>query len=75
MVVGGSLIDLTLGIAILWRRAARNAALAMVAVAITYLISGTLIAPDLWADPLGPLTKILPAIALGLVAVSILEDR
>ena len=35
-----------------------------VAVSLAYLAGGTLIAPELWADPLGPLVKVVPAIVL-----------
>jgi hypothetical protein len=31
--------------------------------------------PRLWSDPLGPMLKIRPVIALSLVALAILEDR
>jgi hypothetical protein len=31
--------------------------------------------PRLWADPLGPMLKIGPIIALNLVALAILDDR
>ena len=45
------------------------------AVSILYLIVATVTSPVLWADPLGPLVKIAPAIVLNLVALAILEDR
>jgi hypothetical protein len=31
--------------------------------------------PRLWADPLGPMLKILPIVVLNLVALAILDDR
>ena len=37
--------------------------------------AGTLLAPDLWADPLGPLVKTMPALILALVAIAMAEDR
>jgi uncharacterized protein YbjT (DUF2867 family) len=74
-VIGGSLIDIALGVAILWRPWCRRAALGMVAVSGAYLAGGTLFAPDLWIDPLGPLVKVLPSIALALIVWLGVEDR
>lgn len=74
-VMGGSAVDLALGLAVLWRPWARAACLGMVAVALAYLIAATLLAPDLWADPLGPLLKVLPSIILALVGAALLDER
>jgi hypothetical protein len=70
-----ALIDLLLGGAILIRRSARVAALLMVAMSLAYLVGGTIVTPMLWIDPLAPLIKILPALALALVAAAILDRR
>ncbi len=70
-----SLVDLTLAAALLWRPTARHAALGMVAVSLAYLVLASLITPWLWADPLGPLVKILPGAMLALVALPMLESR
>ena len=75
VVIGGSGVDLLLGMAILVRPWARNACLAMVAVAVVYLAGGTVFATDLWFDPLGPLVKVLPAIVLALTACALLDER
>ncbi|TIX21682.1 DoxX-like family protein, partial [Mesorhizobium sp.] len=40
-----------------------------------YGIAGTILRPDLWAEPLGPLMKILPIMLLHLVALAILKER
>ncbi len=74
-VIGGSVIDLLLGLAVLWRPWARAACLGMVAVALSYLAGATFLAADLWADPLGPLLKVLPSIALALVGAALLDER
>ncbi|TIS27752.1 MAG: hypothetical protein E5X11_27885, partial [Mesorhizobium sp.] len=37
--------------------------------------AGTLLRPDLWNEPLGPLMKILPIVLLHFVALAILEER
>ena len=70
----GAVIDLGLGLAILWRAAAQWACLGMVAVSLGYLGAGTLMTPDLWADPLGPFVKVLPGIALALTGYILLEE-
>ena len=74
-VAGGAAVDIALGLAILWRPWARHACLAMVGVSLAYLLAGTALAPDLWADPLGPLLKILPGIGLALTAHVLAGDR
>ena len=75
VVVGGALVDLALGLAILCRPWARAACLAMAGTALAYLAGATIVAPHLWADPLGPLLKVLPSIVLGLQTAAILDER
>ncbi len=75
LVVGGALVDLALGAGVLARRYARSAAVGMVAVSLTYLVGGTILAPDLLVDPLGPLVKILPALTLGVIGAALLDER
>ena len=71
----GAFIDIALGVLILFRRKLRRAALGMIAVSLAYLIGTTLGAPDLWADPLGPLVKVLPGIVLAGFVLAFAEDR
>jgi uncharacterized protein YbjT (DUF2867 family) len=74
-VVGGALVDIVLGLAILWRPSAWLAALGMIVVSGVYLLGSLALAPDLWLDPLGPMVKAIPGMVLaGLVAL-LLEDR
>lgn len=73
-VTGGAIADIALGLAILWRRWARPAAAGMVALSAAYLIGGTLVAPDLWADPLGPLAKVLPGMGLAAMVWLLLDE-
>lgn len=68
-------LDIVVGLAVLWRRWTRPALLAMIGVTLAYLASGTLLAPALWLDPLGPLVKPVPAMLLALVAIAILDER
>ena len=71
----GSTIDIALGLALLWRPWARAAAWGMIVVTATYLIAGSIFTPYLWADPLGPLVKPIPAAILALVCAALLEER
>ncbi|WP_372571246.1 SDR family oxidoreductase [Ruegeria jejuensis] len=70
-----SIADLALGAGLLLRRWAARACVGQVAVSIAYLLAATFVVPQLWADPLGPLVKILPAAMLSVVLYTLLEDR
>jgi hypothetical protein len=69
------MLDIALGLAVLFRAYARRACHAMIAVALGYLIFGTLLTPALWLDPLGPLVKVFPSIMLALATSAVLEER
>jgi uncharacterized protein YbjT (DUF2867 family) len=75
IVAGGGLADLLIGIGIAWRRNARLALISGIGVSLLYAAAGTLVTPWLWLDPLAPLLKIAPVIALHLAALALLEDR
>ena len=75
LVLVGALADLALGALILIRRTTAPAAAGMVVLTLVYLVEATLLVPDLWADPLGPLVKTLPGLVLALVAIAIATDR
>jgi hypothetical protein len=74
-VAAGVALDLALGLTVLFRRVMPWAALGMVAVTAAYLLAGSLVVPDLWADPLGPYVKAVPAAVLALVAWALAEER
>lgn len=74
-VFAGAAIDIALGAGVLVRRYAKAALLGMVAASVIYLVGATVLAPDLWADPLGPLVKVLPGIVLALFARALLDPR
>ena len=57
------------------RRFAAPALIGMIALSLAYLAAATVLAPGLWADPLGPLVKVVPSIVLALVALAILDER
>lgn len=74
-VVAGALADIVVGCAIALRRTARWGLYAAVLLSLFYAAAGTAILPELWNEPLGPLTKIWPILVLHLVALAILEER
>lgn len=75
VLIGGAVFDVVLGLLLLWRRATRAVLITMLAVTPVYVLVGTLLAPQLWADPLGPLTKIVPMLVATLFTLAILEER
>jgi uncharacterized protein YbjT (DUF2867 family) len=75
LTLGTCLIDILLGLAVLFRPAARRAMLGMIFVSLAYLAGGTVLEPHLWLDPLGPLVKVLPSLMLTLVTLAILDER
>jgi hypothetical protein len=71
----GAAADILIGLGIAVRATARRALGASLALSAVYLAAGTVLAPALWADPLGPLLKIVPVVALGAAALAIADDR
>jgi uncharacterized protein YbjT (DUF2867 family) len=74
-VIAGALADICIGLAIAFRRTAKMGLYAALAISLTYVVIGTFLVPRLWIDPLGPMLKIWPVLALNLTALAILEDR
>jgi len=67
--------DIALGLAILWARWLKPAAVLMAISCLAYLAAITLLAPGLWVDPLGPALKIVGMLGVTLVVAAIAEDR
>ena len=59
----------------LWRRLTRAVLIVMLVATPLYLLTGTVLAPQLWLDPLGPLTKILPLLLATCFTLAILDER
>jgi uncharacterized protein YbjT (DUF2867 family) len=74
-VVAGGLADIAIACAIAWRPTARFGLWAAMALSLFYIVAGTLLLPELWADPLGPMMKIWPILALNLICLAILDER
>jgi len=73
--IGGGLADIAIGLGIACRRTARLALWAAFALSGAYLVAGTLLAPELWVEPLGALTKIAPIMLLNVLALAVVGDR
>ena len=71
----GSIIDILIGVMMLFRPTTRFACLASMFVALAYLAGGTVFTPELWSDPLGPLVKVIPAIGLALIVTALMQER
>ena len=60
---------------LLFRPALRLALGGGAALAIFYAIGATIVRPDLWLDPLGPMVKVVPVIALSMLCLAMAEER
>ncbi len=74
-VIFWAVVDLALAGAVLYRPWLGKACLGMVVVSAIYLGSATLLTPGLWADPLGPMVKALPAIMLATITPFLVDRR
>ncbi len=74
-VISGAIVDITLAGLVAFRRTAKIGLIGMLLVSAAYLLGGTLVRPDLWLDPLGPLVKVLPGAVLALAALGMLDER
>lgn len=73
--VGSSLMDMTVGALIAFRRTAAGGLIAGIVVSLGYMLGTGVLTPDLWIEPLGALVKTGPAIVLMLVALLTLDSR
>jgi hypothetical protein len=74
-VIAGALADIAVGVAIAFRGASRTGLWTAVLLSLFYAAASTVLVPELWNEPLGPLLKIWPILILHLVALAILEER
>jgi uncharacterized protein YbjT (DUF2867 family) len=70
-----SLMDMTIGILITFRRTCAAGLIAGIVASLGYMLGAAILMPDLWIEPLGALVKTGPAIVLMLVALMILDNR
>ena len=70
-----SLIDMSIGVLIAFRRTCAVGLVAGIAASLGYMAGAAILTPDLWIEPLGALVKTGPAIVLMLVALLTLDNR
>ncbi|MBR0960546.1 SDR family oxidoreductase [Bradyrhizobium japonicum] len=73
--IGTSLMDMSIGVLIAFRRTAAVGLVAGILASLGYMIGAAILTPDLWVEPLGALVKTGPAIVLMLVALLMLDNR
>ncbi|MCP3372804.1 SDR family oxidoreductase [Bradyrhizobium cajani] len=73
--VGTSLMDMSIGVLIAFRRTAAIGLVAGIVASLGYMAGAAILTPDLWIEPLGALVKTGPAIVLMLVALLMLDNR
>ncbi|HEU0098988.1 MAG TPA: SDR family oxidoreductase [Allosphingosinicella sp.] len=74
-VIAGAVADIAVGCAIAWRPTAKLGLWAALGLSAFYVAAGTILLPGLWSDPLGPMMKIWPILALNLLCLAILDER
>jgi hypothetical protein len=75
LVLAGALYDYFIGLGLLLRPVARIVLHIMLWTTILYLVAGSVLAPQLWIDPLGPYLKIVPVLIATLFTLAIIDDR
>jgi uncharacterized protein YbjT (DUF2867 family) len=73
--IAGGIADILVAGLILWRRTAKLGLVLAFLISLFYIAAGTVLLPQLWSDPLGPMMKIWPILALNLVCLAILDER
>ena len=73
--IGTSLMDMSIGTLIAFRRTAALGLIAGIVASLGYMFGAAILTPDLWIEPLGALVKTGPAIVLMLVALLTLDNR
>lgn len=74
-VLAGSLADIAIACGIAFRPTLPAGLRASIVVALGYCCGAALLRPDLWADPLGPMVKVIPIIALSLICLVTAHER
>jgi uncharacterized protein YbjT (DUF2867 family) len=75
LTIGTSLMDMSIGVLIAFRRTAAVGLVAGIVASLGYMVGAAILTPDLWIEPLGALVKTGPAVVLMLVALLILDNR
>lgn len=70
-----SLLDISIGLLIAFRRTAAIGLVTGILVSLGYMFGAAILTPDMWIEPLGALVKTFPAIILMLTALTLLDNR
>ena len=70
-----SLFDIALGLAMLAKWRVRSVAALMILGTLGYVAAISVLLPGLWADALGPVVKVFPAMALALLVAATEDER
>jgi hypothetical protein len=70
-----SMMDMSVGVLIAFRRTCAIGLVAGIMVSLGYMAGTAILTPDLWIEPLGALVKTFPAIVLMAVALLTLDNR
>lgn len=73
--IAGGIIDIALGLLLLFGWRVSSVIAAMILVSLGYMIALTISLPGLWLDALGTLTKIVPLIVFMLMVAAIEDER
>jgi len=73
--IGTSLMDISIGVLIAFRRTAAIGLAAGIVASLGYMLGAAILTPDLWIEPLGALVKTGPAMVLMLVVLLMLDNR
>lgn len=74
-VIAGAFADILVGLAVAWRPTVRLGLHAALAISLFYFIAGSILLPELWRDPIGPMLKIFPLMTLNVVGLALTGDR
>ena len=74
-VFGGSLADIAIGLGLLIRPWLKTAAGTAILIALSYMFGSIIFTLHLWADPLGPLVKIIPVILTAITILTLTPER
>jgi hypothetical protein len=74
-VIAGGIADILVALGIVYRPSSRLALIAAIFLSIFYVAAGTILLPQLWRDPLGPMMKIWPILVFNFMCLAILDER
>jgi len=74
-VIAGGVADILVAFGIVYRPTSRLALIAAIFLSVFYVVAGTILLPQLWRDPLGPMMKIWPILIFNFICLAILDER